>query len=82
MHDAHPWLQHLQQHLSTDDPEQRDQRALQFFTRHSPAERNEIIARTDSAVTEVDSSLRQRSQLMQFSKKLKTANTLLRKAGR
>lgn len=82
MSDTHPWLRHLEEHFGIDDPDVRDQGALHSFTKYSPAERTNIIARTDLAVTEVDANLRQRSQLMQFSKKLKTANTLLRKAGR
>jgi hypothetical protein len=82
MHDSHPWLKHLQDHFLTDDPEQRDQTALQSFTKYSPHERTDIIRLTDQAIGDVDVNLRQRSQLMQFSTKLKVANSLLRKVGR
>jgi hypothetical protein len=46
-------------------------------------ERLSIIEMTDEAIsTDDNASMRQRSQLMNFSKKLKTANALLRKIGR
>lgn len=82
-HDPHEHLKHLEKMFGTDDPHTRDQYALKTFTGYSWHERESIIAQTDAAIgADDDASLRQRSQLMDFSRKLKTANALLRRVGR
>jgi hypothetical protein len=82
-HDPHEYLAYLQKAFGTNDPHTRDQIGLQIFTTKSWHEREDIIARTDQAVGADDGvSLRRKSQLMDFGKKLKTANAMLRKIGR
>jgi hypothetical protein len=81
--DPHENLRHLEKMFGTSDSTIRDAVALQQFTLKNWYERQDIISRTDQAISADDSaSLRQRAGLMQFSTKLKTANALLRKIGR
>jgi hypothetical protein len=81
-HDPHPNLQHLEKMFGTTDSTIRDQVALKVFATKSWHEREDIISRTDQAIAADDSSPRQKSSLMNFGRKLRTANTLLRKVGR
>jgi hypothetical protein len=81
-HDPHEYLKYLQKTFGTDDPHIRDQVALQQFSIRNWSEREDIIQKTDAAISADDSSLRQKSSLMGLAKKLKTANALLRKVGR
>jgi hypothetical protein len=68
--------------FGTTDSTIRDQVALKVFTTKSWHEREDIIQKTDAAIADDSSSLRQKSSLMNFGSKLRTANTLLRKVGR
>lgn len=82
-HDPHEHLAYLAKVFGTDDPFTRDQLSLQQFTRYNWHERQDIIEKTSAAIGAEDgASLRKKSQLADFHKKLKTADGLLRKAGR
>jgi hypothetical protein len=81
-HDDHRNLQYLEQMFGTKDPHIRDQIALKVFSTKSYHEREDIIQKTDAAIASDDTSLRQKSSLMNFAGKLRTANALMRKVGR
>lgn len=81
--DSHPAIKHLEDRLGTNDPFTLDQVALRNFTAYDPIARQEIIETTDAAISADDGvSLRQKSQLLAFNRKLKTANALLKRSGR
>ena len=61
-------LKHLADRLGTDDPNFAEQTALRTFTTYAPHERQDIIEKTEAAISQEDdgTSLRQKSQLMDF----------------
>jgi hypothetical protein len=80
-HDTHPAIKALGERLGTDDDAfALDQSALRTFTTYSAPDRITIIELTDKAISDDDgASLRQKGQLLEFNRKLKTANALSQK---
>ena len=82
MTDDHYFFKKLAERFGTDDPKMLDDIAAGVFATYAPFDRNDVINKTEEALGNDDVSLRQRAQLLDFYRKLKTANNRLRRAGR